>query len=207
MSNPWNTIDLKDYENHMKLDSVMQLQTMNEMMKDQLFRWPASSVMIFGVAGGNGLEHVDPDRFKIVYGVDINEDYLRACCLRYPGLHQVFTPVCCDILDAGAVRELPSAELLIANLFIEYVGYTAFQRAVQKVAPSYVSCVIQLNLDDRFVSNSPYLHVFDGLKEVHHQMEERTLTETLKAAGYSAVYKKEKPLPNGKALLRLDFRL
>ena len=33
--NPWEEISLSDYENHMKLDSVMQLQAMNEMMKDQ----------------------------------------------------------------------------------------------------------------------------------------------------------------------------
>lgn len=33
MKNPWETIKLSDYENHMKLDSVMQLQAMNNMMK------------------------------------------------------------------------------------------------------------------------------------------------------------------------------
>lgn len=35
MENPWEKIPLTDYENHMKLDSVMQLQAMNEMMKGQ----------------------------------------------------------------------------------------------------------------------------------------------------------------------------
>ncbi len=29
MSNPWKDISLSDYENHMSLDSVMQLQSMN----------------------------------------------------------------------------------------------------------------------------------------------------------------------------------
>ena len=29
MKNPWEEISLSDYENHMKLDSVMQLQAMN----------------------------------------------------------------------------------------------------------------------------------------------------------------------------------
>ena len=36
MKNPWEEIPLADYENHMKLDSVMQLQAMNEMMKELL---------------------------------------------------------------------------------------------------------------------------------------------------------------------------
>ena len=35
MENPWKEISLADYENHMKHNSVMQLQIMNEMMKGQ----------------------------------------------------------------------------------------------------------------------------------------------------------------------------
>ncbi len=46
MVNPWEEISLSDYENHMKLDSVMQLQNMNQMMKGQFNGYPVSSVMI-----------------------------------------------------------------------------------------------------------------------------------------------------------------
>ena len=35
MSNPWEEISLSDYENHMRLDSVKQLQAMNSIMKKQ----------------------------------------------------------------------------------------------------------------------------------------------------------------------------
>ncbi len=63
MENPWKEISLADYENHMKLDSVMQLQVMNEMMKGQFYTYPVSSIMILGIAGGNGLEHIQKDRF------------------------------------------------------------------------------------------------------------------------------------------------
>lgn len=35
MKNPWEEISLDDYENHMSLDSVNQLQTMNAIMKAQ----------------------------------------------------------------------------------------------------------------------------------------------------------------------------
>ena len=72
MKNPWEEIPLTDYENHMKLDSVMQLQAMNEMMKGQFDSYDVSSVAIFGIAGGNGLEHIEKDRFKRIYGIDIN---------------------------------------------------------------------------------------------------------------------------------------
>lgn len=33
MKNPWEEISLSDYESHMKPDSVMQLQAMDEMME------------------------------------------------------------------------------------------------------------------------------------------------------------------------------
>ena len=68
MSNPWEEISLSDYESHMKLNSVRQLQAMNALMKSQLDTYPVSSVMILGVAGGNGLEHIAGKRFVKVYG-------------------------------------------------------------------------------------------------------------------------------------------
>lgn len=61
----------------MKLDSVMQLQAMNEMMKGQFDAYSVSSVMILGIAGGNGLEHIQRDKFERVYGIDINASYLK----------------------------------------------------------------------------------------------------------------------------------
>ena len=72
MKNPWEEIELSDYENHMKLNSVMQLQYLNLRMKDQFKMHPVTSVMVLGVAGGNGLEHIDTKIIQKAYGVDIN---------------------------------------------------------------------------------------------------------------------------------------
>lgn len=58
MSNPWEEISLSDYENHMSLDSVRQLQAMNSIMKKQFEGYPVKTAMVLGIAGGNGLEHV-----------------------------------------------------------------------------------------------------------------------------------------------------
>ena len=144
MGNPWEEISLEDYENHMCLDSVRQLQAMNLIMKIDL----------------------------------INEANL-----------------------------LPHAQLLIANLLIEYIGYEAFQNAVRIVDPEYVSCVIQINTDEKkWVSDSPYIHAFDRLDEVHHQMEEDSLSTSMMDLGYKGILQSEMPLPNGKALLRLDYK-
>ena len=50
MSNPWKEIQLNDYENHKKLESDFQFQTLNNIMKEQLCAYDAKSVMILGVA-------------------------------------------------------------------------------------------------------------------------------------------------------------
>ena len=207
MKNPWEEIGLDDYENHMKLDSVKQLQTLNSMMKAQFDEYPVTTAMVLGVAGGNGLEHVNPDKYQTIYGVDINEKYLEAVATRYA-----------DKVDDGVLKlrkinlisepeKLPQAELLIANLLIEYIGYDAFAKVVSAVNPCFVSCVIQINEDVcNWVSDSPYIHSFDRLDEVHHQMKENELVATMEKVGYSEKAKMKESLPNGKALVRVDFK-
>ncbi len=203
MANPWEEISLSDYENHMKLDSVMQLQNMNQMMKDQFNAYPVSSVVILGIAGGNGLEHIDKNKFKKIYGIDINKEYLKAVKERYSDISDILECIQLNLIEEA--NKLPRAELLVANLLIEYIGYDSFQKAVKQVQPRYVSCIIQINVDDSWVSDSPYIHVFDGLDKVHHQMEENSLIQTMKDIGYKLIAQIERPLPNGKKLVQLDF--
>lgn len=201
--NPWEEISLSDYENHMKLKSVQQLQTMNRMMKRQFALCGNGSAMVLGVAGGNGLEHVIQSNLSRIYGVDINPDYLQQCQKRYPQLDGILECICADLTLPDTI--LPHADLLIANLLVEYIGYDCFCRTVSKVHPRHVSCIIQINVDDSFVSDSPYLHAFDGLERVHHQMQEDGLTEAMKTIGYNLSDKAEEFLPNGKKLVELDF--
>lgn len=203
MRNPWEEIDLHDYETHMSLEHVRQLQAMNQMMKEQFSSYDAESVMILGIAGGNGLEHIDKRKIRCVYGVDINPEYLKACSTRYPDLAQIFRPLCLDLSDRSL--QLPHTDLLVANLLIEYIGYGCFQNAVKAADPKYVSCIIQINTDASFVSESPYLHIFDRLDEIHHQMRAEELLRSMLEIGYQSGWKEKKDLPNGKRFIRLDF--
>lgn len=203
MNNPWKDINLSDYESHMALESVQQLQAMNQMMKGQLNKYDIQSVMILGVAGGNGLEHVDVKKITKVYGVDINAEYLVTTKERYKNLSGILECLCVDL--NSETEKLPQANLLIANLLIEYIGYECFQKAVKVANPQYVSCIIQINTDDSFVSDSPYLHVFDGLERVHHHMAERELQNSMESIGYRLTETLEYLLPNGKKLVQLDF--
>ena len=204
MKNPWEEISLDDYENHMSLDSVNQLQTMNAIMKAQFEDYQAETAMILGIAGGNGLEHIRTEKYKAVYGIDINEGYLEKIRERYPMPGNVLRLMCLDL--TSEVDRLPKAELVIANLLVEYIGYQAFVKAIRQICPRYVSCVIQINGEaEKWVSESPYLHAFDRLDEIHHQMEENALEGEMNKIGYVCISKSASSLPNGKKLLRIDF--
>ncbi len=69
-----------------------------------------------------------------------------------------------------------------------------------------MSCIIQINTEEEtWVSDSPYLHAFDGLDAVHHQMDEETLTKAMNEIGYRPLKTEEYLLLNGKKLVMLDF--
>jgi hypothetical protein len=203
MSNPWEKIALNDYENHMGLESVYQLQNLNEMMKEQFYSYDIKSIMVLGVACGNGIEHTRKEKFEKVYGVDVNKKFLEECKNRYIELNGVLETICVDLLSENI--QLPCSELIVANLLIEYIGYECFQKVVKIVNPQYISCIIQINTGDDFVSDSPYLHAFDSLDEVHHQMEENQLINSMQEIGYILEMTGEREMPNGKKLVRIDF--
>ena len=202
--NPWEEISLSDYENHMSLSSVNQLQAMNKMMKFQFEAYPVTSAIVFGVAGGNGLEHVNLKKYSKIYGIDINNAYLDNVKKRYSFMEDILE---CKRIDLTCEPDmLPEAELVIANLVIEYVGLEPFKKGIPKTGARYVSCIIQINTDEEsWVSDSPYLHSFDGLDAVHHQMEEQSLVMAMNEIGFDLLKKDAMPLPNGKKLVMLDF--
>ena len=202
--NPWEEISLSDYENHMSLSSVNQLQAMNKMMKFQFEAYPVTSAIVFGVAGGNGLEHVNLKKYSKIYGIDINNAYLDNVKKRYSFMEDILE---CKRIDLTCEPDmLPEAELVIANLVIEYVGLEPFKKGILKTGARYVSCIIQINTDEEsWVSDSPYLHSFDGLDAVHHQMEEQSLVMAMNEIGFDLLKKDAMPLPNGKKIVMLDF--
>lgn len=173
------------------------------MMKGLFDTYPVSSVMILGIAGGDGLEHIQKAKFKRAYGVDVNCSYLKEVIHRYPDLEGVLECLCINLIDE--TDKLPEADMVIANLLIEYIGYVCFQKTIQYVNPKYVSCIIQINTEDAWVSDSPYLHVFDGLEQVHHQMEDQELEKAMLEINYHSIRILEHMLPNGKKLVQIDF--
>lgn len=205
MKNPWKSVLLSTYEAHMALSNVQQLQTLNEITREQLHQYPVNSIAILGVAGGNGLEHVNQRQIKKVYGIDINQDYLDACKTRYKNLNGCLELIHTDLSDCTVL--LPKADLIIANLLIEYIGVDTFINHIKQLKPRYVTCVIQQNQDITFVSNSPYPNDLADISKLHTDIEKSLLICSMKSANAKLVLEKKYLLPNGKKFIRLDFAM
>ena len=205
MKHPWETVPLSDYENHMQLSQVQQLPLLNQIMKEQLTAYPIQSVVILGVAGGNGLEHLAPLHLQKVYGIDVNQEYLARCRERYSHFQKWLSLLCLDLSNFNA--SLPKADLVIANLLVEYIGLPAFVRLLKKSQPPYVSCVIQQNLGESFVSHSPYEASFSEIARLHTDIHRDALVRQLNGLGYSLILEQNYPLPSQKQFLRTDFSL
>ncbi len=202
MPHPWEEVELSAYEGHMSLAGIEQLQTLNALMRQRLDRYRPRSVMIWGVAGGNGLEHIDPQTVDRVVGVDVNQDYLDACKKRHAHLGEQFTAARADL--SKPCPELGTAELLIADLFIEYIGIVAFVARVKECAPKTLCCVIQKNVSAAFVSTSPYMQALSGIGALHRDIEEAELVAALAEIGYQVVHREKVPLKNGKMFVGVE---
>ena len=89
MSNPWLTVPLSEYEQHMSSVAVQQLGALSDLFAEVIGRCRPLSVAILGIAGGNGLDHIDSSITARVVGLDLNPLYLEAVRDRYshlPGL-------------------------------------------------------------------------------------------------------------------------
>lgn len=203
VKNPWEDIRYSDYETHMSLPDVQQLQILSKIMESQFEQYQVQTVAILGIAGGNGLEHFDTNRIHTAYGIDVNEEYLEICRKRFSGLGDHLVLLKANLSEPG--QNIPKVDFVIANLFIEYIGIDLFAGQIRESNASYVSCVIQKNEGDNFVSPSPYSSVFAGISRIHRDIEAEALSECMSRVGYLKTLSEKYKLPNQKSLIRIDF--
>lgn len=205
MCNPWEKIDLNIYETHMASGNVLQLQTLNTITKQQLNDYDHTNTAILGIAGGNGLENIDITTTKKVYGIDINIEYLAMCRERYPQLSNVLELIYCDLNDINII--LPFSNILICNLIVEYLGVYKFTELIKNNRENIniVSCVIQKNNNNSFVSSSGLSSEFDPLMSIHNDIDRDELLNSFINTGFQCIKNLVYPLPNGKEFIRIDF--
>ena len=203
MSNPWQTVPLEAYEAHMKSAEVGQMQALSKIMKHQLSRCGAKTVCVLGIAGGNGLEHIDPARTNRVYGIDVSMAYLDVCRQRFTALGDRLLLMQMDLCDEAS--RLPQVDTVIADLLIEYIGIEAFVRLIAAALPAAVCCAVQKSGGASFVSKSPCAQALQSIGSIHEDIDPGTLAAAMERIGYQQAFREEVSLPGGKRLIGIDF--
>ena len=124
-------------------EAVNQLAPLADLFGEALARLRPRSVAVLGVAGGNGLEHVDSTLTTRVVGLDLNAAYLAATKARFPDLRGL--ELHCADLERDTVTLEPVA-LVHAALVFEHAGTEqCLDTAVSLLAPGgHLSVVLQL---------------------------------------------------------------
>ena len=195
-ASPWLSIPLADYEGHMSAEGVGQLAALSDLFGCVMRRYRPESVTVLGIAGGNGLEHIDSAITQRVSGVDCNERYLEATRQRFGGLaglelHRAD-------LAADPLRLAPAA-LVHAALIFEHTGLgLALENALALVAPEGgLSVVLQLpSREQPGVTPTP----FASMQALDFTLvEPEELSGLLAARGFDVVAQERRELPGGKA--------
>ena len=203
-TNPWLSIPLEDYERHMSHYQVGQSILLNSLTKKYLDETKPESVVFLGIAGGNGLEHIDNSITKSVIGIDINQNYLNTALTRYKHTIPSLQLVNLDIVkNSGSVYE---ADFIWAALILEYTGIDKVlefgKNNIRKEGHLIVS--IQSNNNKQSVSSTGIESVKKA-GEIFSVVNPEELLNKATDAGYKLIGKEENVLPNGKSILTFHF--
>lgn len=124
MNHPWHEIPIGDYEAHMALPSVGQASLLASTLHRAVSQGRPRSLAVLGVAGGNGLDLVDPAIVHRVVALDFNREYLDLCVQRHARSFTQFEPILHD-LSQGPPAMAP-VDCIFAGLVLEYLPLDSF---------------------------------------------------------------------------------
>lgn len=199
MQNPWLSIALEDYEGHMGADNVRQLAALSELFERALDFCNPESVAILGVAGGNGLERIDPAITKKVIGLDINPKYLDVIRERFadlPGLELHQSDLAAKPLD------LIPVSMVHAALVFEHTGLgRPLENALRLVAPGgKFSVVLQLPSEAVQDVTPTRFTSMQALRDCFTLVDVAQFRKELEGKGFDLLHDERRSLPGGKAL-------
>ena len=198
MANPWLQIPLADYEGHMQSAGVEQLAVLSRLFGEVLHLCKPASVAILGVAGGNGLEHIDSSVTGRIAGVDLNPEYLAIARERFSHLQGL--ELHCVDLSISRLRLAP-LELVHAALVFEHAGVgLCLENALSLVAPGGVfSVILQLPSEiSQGVAANPFASI-QLLKPNFALIDVAWFRQTIAARGFVLSQEATHSLAGGKS--------
>jgi predicted TPR repeat methyltransferase len=203
-SNSWLDIPLEDYERHMSHELVGQSTLLNSLTKKYLDTIKPGSAIFLGIAGGNGLEHIDNRITTSVIGIDINQDYLDTAFKRY---HQRITSLQLINLDIVKNSEkIFEADFIWAALISEYTGIDKVLEFSRNniCAGGHLIFSIQSNNNRPSVSSTGIESVKKA-GEIFSAVNPEELLRKSEESGFKLIGKEENLLPNEKSIITFHF--
>lgn len=199
MSNPWLSVPLNEYEQHMSSEEVRQLGSLSELFAEAITGCRPSSIAVLGIAGGNGLEHIDTSVTTRVVGLDLNPHYIEAVRQRYshlPGLDLH----CVNLSEQRIMLE--PVQLVHAALIFEHAGVDrCLENAIALTAPGgNLSVVLQLPAESGKAVGTSRFASIENLHAHFSFVRPATLCESLAGRGFRLAHETTRELPAGKAI-------
>lgn len=203
-SNPWTEIPIADYEQHMSHSSVGQLSLLNTLTKKYLLKIKPATCIFLGIAGGNGLEHIDNDISKKVIGIDINQEYLDVSFKRYNDSINFLQLLNLDITKN--TTKICSADFIWAALVLEYTGIDkCLEFSRNNILPGgHFIATIQSNNNLHTVSPTGIESVKKA-GQIFSAIDPGIMLAKAKEMGFTQISSEENQLPNGKTFLTYDL--
>lgn len=203
-NNPWIEIPLEDYENHMSHNTVGQSEVLNSLTKKYLNCTKPKTCVFLGVAGGNGLEHIDNKVTKKVIGIDINQDYLDTAYKRYNDKIDSLELLNFDITKS--TEAMVNTDFIWAGLVLEYTGIEKALEFVKNNLQSggHLVVSIQSNNGVQSVSQSGIESV-QKVGSIFQVVDPEILISKAIEIGLKPVENEEAFFPNGKSLKTFHF--
>ena len=197
MSNPWLAVPLSEYEQHMSSVEVQQLGALSDLFAEATGCCRPFSIAVLGIAGGNGLDHIDSSITARVVGLDLNPLYLDAVRQRYshlPGLELH----CVDLSEQHV--ELEPVQLVHAALIFEHAGADCcLENAISMIVPGgNLSVVLQLPTESGQTVGASQFSSIQNLKHHFCVISSAWLCESLAGRGFRLIHQTTRALPAGK---------
>jgi hypothetical protein len=205
MKNVWNNIPLEDYEFHMNHNSVGQLLLLNNLTKKYLEKLNPKIVIFLGIAGGNGLEHIDNTTTDQVVGIDINQDYLNETKKRFSNKIPQLTLLNIDI-SSSKIQKIIKSNFIWAALIFEYVEIEkCFEFITNNLQDNgYLIVTIQVNNGVSSISQTG-IETIKSVGKLFKLVDSNELIWTAKKFNFVLTDSEENLLPNTKSLKTFTF--
>jgi len=206
MSNPWKSIPLKDYENHMALPAIGQAGMLAREFRLLLNDYPAEAGMLIGCAGGNGFDEAAKVGISRLVGLDINENYIAEAQRRFSQKIAGLELYCVNIEDE--FPEISGVDLVFAALVFEYVNVRKAMRNIRSVCrPNAVlGALVQMPKSSATaVSASPYTSL-QSLSAIMRLVPRQEIRVAAESAGFALIGERMITLESGKEFSHQLFR-